>query len=441
MSVPFLLGKDLRLNVIQHARCALESSQFPYEARPNVIFVTNPHTRDYSIPPVFAGHNWKNEYRSSMARKANKTSGASASTKKDEKVEDSLKKMRQRQEEMIQEKQRQAKEKKDEATNKQNTVTTSAIKQRPKKQEIQKSVGWLMCGPDTSLLPFEKEAVEYLYGPIRDTKRLESAISECQTFEDTQYYTEASEYYTEDTRTYTEDSQYYTEYTDDNTKHTFGDMTLASSKEPNLITHGFMALGELLSGDFVEEPKPPRHRRAVAEDPPKHRRVVPDDPPKQKRVVADDPPKQKRVVADDPPKQKRIVADDPPKQKRVVADDPPKHPPKQKGFFASSKSVDYDNEEEEEAKNTEGKTGVTKNDEQKTEVTKNYEVKPKTALSLNEEIPSLTTTSYASCSNSSREEDDEYEGQFLEEFFESEAISSSSGVELSLLRKVTRIEI
>jgi hypothetical protein len=360
-----------------------------YEARPAVISQKPPHTED-PIPPVFVGHSWKNEYRPSMARKANKTSGASVATKKAEKVEETLKKMRQRQEEMIQEKQRQAKEKKHEATNKQDTVTTSSMKQGPKKQAIQKSVGWLLCGPDTSLLPFEKEAVQYLYGTIRDTKRLPSAISDCPTFEDTQYYTEDSQYYTEYTDDNTKHTN-YTEYTDDNTKHTFGDMTLASSKEPNLIRHGFRAIGELLSGDLVEEPKPPRHRRVVADDPPKHRRVV-----------------------------------------------------------ADVKSVDDDDEEEEEAKNNEEKTEetnsneekteATTNNEKQTEATKNDEVKPRTALPLEEEVPSLRAAPYTTSSTCSREEDD-YEGQFLEEFLESEAIASSSGVELSLLRKVTRIEI
>lgn len=44
------------------------------------------------------------------------------------------------------------------------------------------------------------------------------------------------------------DSHFYSEFTDDYTVDTFGDVTLASSKEPGLFTHGLMAVGELITG-------------------------------------------------------------------------------------------------------------------------------------------------------------------------------------------------
>jgi len=56
------------------------------------------------------------------------------------------------------------------------------------------------------------------------------------------------------------DSHFYSEYTDDYTLDSMADVTLASSKEPGLFTHGLMAVGELFTRTPAT-PSPDRRRR------------------------------------------------------------------------------------------------------------------------------------------------------------------------------------
>jgi len=68
-------------------------------------------------------------------------------------------------------------------------------------------------------------------------------------------------------------SHYYSEFTDDCTIDTFADMTLASSKEPGLLTHGIMAVGELFTGGQAHTPSPVKRRRPRSKSQSHHRTV------------------------------------------------------------------------------------------------------------------------------------------------------------------------